>query len=172
MHGGSLLVGTVAVMLGFATGVMYLVQSYRLKHKLPPREGFKLPSLEWLQGANREALFVSTGFLALGLIAGIVLNLTASRSGGGVDWWAPEVLSSAGLLVWLIAAMLFESFYKPARQGRKVAYLTLASFLFLGFVLVLVLSSGHAIAHATPARPPAAARVAGIAAAPLRGGRA
>jgi hypothetical protein len=42
------------------------------------------------------------------------------------------------LLVWLLVALTFNSFYKPARQGQKVAYLTLASFVFLGIVFVIL----------------------------------
>ena len=38
----------------------------------------------------------------------------------------------------------FESVYKPARQGRKVAYLTMASFLFLLLALGFVLTGQHA----------------------------
>ena len=57
------------------------------------------------------------------------------------------VVSSAVLLAWLAAAAGFESFYKPARQGRKVAYLTLASFIFLALALGLVLYSQHASAE-------------------------
>ena len=51
LGGQLLLAGTVAVSFGFIAGIMYLVQSWRLKHKLPPQAGFKLPSLEWLQDA-------------------------------------------------------------------------------------------------------------------------
>jgi hypothetical protein len=58
VHGSALLLGTVGVTLGFATGVMYLIQSYRLKQKLPPNPRFKLPSLEWLQRFNVESLFI------------------------------------------------------------------------------------------------------------------
>ena len=35
IHGIFLLLGVVAVSIGFVAGVMYLIQSYRLKHKLP-----------------------------------------------------------------------------------------------------------------------------------------
>ena len=43
------------------------------------------------------------------------------------------------------ATGLFEYFYKPARQGKKVAYLTVTSFLILGAVMVLVFSTEHAV---------------------------
>jgi ABC-type uncharacterized transport system permease subunit len=141
MHGLSLLMGTVAVTLGFGTGIMYLVQSYRLKHKLPPRQGLRLPTLEWLQRFNTEALWISAGLIAWGVISGVVLNL--SRGDSGLLWTDPVIVTSSLLFTWLLLVILFESFYRPARQGRKVAYLTMASFVFLGLALVMVLFSRH-----------------------------
>jgi hypothetical protein len=136
----SLLLGIVGVTLGFGTGVMHLVQSYRLKSKLPPNPRFKLPSLEWLQRFNREALFISAGSLAIGLIAGVVMN---TKPAGGIAWTHPVVVSSGILFLWLVAVLAFETFYRPAREGHKVAYLTVASFIFLGLVLYFVLFFQH-----------------------------
>jgi hypothetical protein len=155
MHGMALLLGTVVVLLGFAAGAMYLVQSYRLKRKLLPRPGFKLPSLEWLQRANKRALILSSCLLAAGLLAGTVLNLVKGE--GGMPWTDPVVGTSGILFLWLVVVLLFEWLYRPAQQGRKVAYLTLASFVFLGLVLGIVLlsPSQHAL---TPREAPADSR--------------
>ena len=145
-HGLMLLLGTIAVSFGFAAGLMYLVQSWRLKHHVPPRAGLKLPSLEWLQTVNKQSLVYSSCFIALGLLAGIVLNAVR---GVAVPWTDSVVLSSALLLVWLLAATIFEWLYKPAQQGRKVAYLTVASFLFLALVMAVLFAGGSE--HAKPA---------------------
>jgi hypothetical protein len=51
-------------------------------------------------------------------------------------WTDPVVLSLAAMLVWLIAAEVFRLVYPAARRGRKVAYLTLASFVFLLIALI------------------------------------
>ena len=149
VHGVALLLGTVTMALGFVAGLMYLVQSYRLKHKLPPRPGFRLPSLEWLQAVNKQTLYFSALLVAAGVFAGIVLNMLRQ----GVPWNDGVVVTSGGLLAWLFAATLFEMLYKPAQQGRKVAYLTVASFAFLAAVLWMVLFSGsqHASAGAQAA---------------------
>ncbi len=156
-HGIMLLLGTVAATLGFAAGMMYLMQSYRLKHKLLPRPGFRLPSLEWLQRFNRRSLWLSTGLLALGLLAGLALNIIRQSSQVGViSWTDPVVLSSSALFLWLAVATLFESLYKPAREGRKVAYITLVSFVFLGLVLGLVLQGQHGISASPPGTSSAA----------------
>jgi ABC-type uncharacterized transport system permease subunit len=126
---------------------MHLVQSYRLKHKLPATQGFQLPSLEWLERANSRATVFSTLALAVGFVSGLLLNLVnqSERPGESLPWNDPVILSSAALLVWMVAAALFSVLYRPARQGRKVAYLTVASFLFLAGVLgyQLVASSVH-----------------------------
>jgi hypothetical protein len=88
-------------------------------------------------------------FVALGLIAGIILNaVERSGNGAGVPWNDSVVLTSSLLLMWLIAATVFEWLYKPAQQGRKVAYLTVASFLFLALVITVLLAGGSQ--HAQP----------------------
>lgn len=162
-HGMMLLLGTVAVSFGFVAGMMYLVQSWRLKHHVPPRAGLKLPSLEWLQAVNKQSLIFSSCFIALGLLAGIVLNAVR---GVTVPWTDSVVVSSAGLLLWLLAATLFEWLYKPAQQGRKVAYLTVASFLFLAVVITALFagSSQHARPSAAASHPAAASGPQAIAA--------
>lgn len=150
VHGIALLVGTVAVTIGFVAGVMYLVQSWRLKHNMPSTKGFKLPSLEWLQRMTEESLVISSALVVIGLIAGVVWNIIEhANEQSAVPWTEPTVWSSGLLLLWLVAALLFNWLYKPARQGRKVAYLTLANFGFLALVLSLVLFSQHATPSAS-----------------------
>lgn len=148
-HSILLLLGTVTATFGFATGIMYLLQSYRLKRALRPHPGFRLPSLEWLQRSNRRSLWLSTCLLTLGLLAGLVLNAVEhSNQEGPVSWTDPVVLSSSFLFLWLIFAIVFESLYKPARAGHKVAYITLVSFVCLGVVLGLVLWGQHGLSEA------------------------
>lgn len=156
LHGVSLLLGTVAVSLGFVAGLMYLVQSYRLKHKLPPRAGFKLPSLEWLQQFSERSLVLSSLLLLAGIASGTVFNVVKQRP--AVAWTDPIVLMSGGLCAWLIIALLFNGFYRPARQGRKVAYLTVASFVVVMLVLSIVwTSSNHAQGEARVGSKPLSA---------------
>jgi ABC-type uncharacterized transport system permease subunit len=55
------------------------------------------------------------------------------------------VLSLAAMLLWLVAAEVFRLVYPAARRGRKVAYLTLASFVFLVIALasLMLLDTVH-----------------------------
>ena len=147
IHGMALLLGTVTVALGFIFGIMYLIQAFRLKKKMVPSELFRLPSLEWLQRCSEVALMVSASLLGVGLISGIVINFIKNQSdpsGTRVPWDDPVVWTSGVLFAWLLAATLFSRLYQPARHGRKVAYLVVASFLFLVLELGIVWITGHA----------------------------
>ena len=133
VHGTSILLATVIILFGMVTGVMYLVQARRLKHKRPPIRGFLLPSLEWLQRANGGAIVLSVVFLAVGVFSGLILNRL--RGTGTMDWRDPVVAGTLIMFLWLIGAMLVSRFYEPAQAGRKVALLTVISFVFLVVML-------------------------------------
>lgn len=140
IHGLAMMVGAAAVLLGFIAGLMYLTQAHRLKLKQAGRRRLKLPALEWLQGMNRHCLVVSTIAVAIGVVAGVVMNL---NRWGSVPWTEGGVVLPLVLLGWLMAATAVEFFYRPAREGRKIVYLTLASFVFLVLAMYGVLSSEH-----------------------------
>ncbi len=135
-HGVLLLAGTVAVCIGFLAGLMYLVQSYALKHARSPVAGMRLPSLEWLERINSRTLGLSAVLIALGFASGVAMSLIIHRGEAAYTLWTdPVVLSLAAMLLWLVAAEAFRLVYPAARRGRKVAYLTLASFVFLVIAL-------------------------------------
>lgn len=146
LHGVLLLLGTVAVIVGFVAGLMYLVGAYRLKHKLPPSRRLQLPSLEWLQRMNARSISLAILLLGMGMASGAVLNLVNhSKQAEYIPWTDPVVISSLVLVGWLVAVAIFNALYKPARTGRKTAYLTVASFVLLALALGISLlgESGH-----------------------------
>lgn len=148
LHGTLMMLATVTVCVGFAAGLMYLIQSWRLKHKLPASPRFRLPSLEWLERTNSRSLGISAVLVAGGFLSGIVLSRI--RHGGEADYRLladPVVLSLLVMLVWLVAAELFRLWYPAARTGRKVAYLTLASF---GFLVITLITFTATDIHGTP----------------------
>jgi len=153
----------MSVLVGLTTGVMELAQIYRLKHKVSPQRGPRLPSLEWLQQTGVRSVYASFLLLALGLLTGVILNLV----NGQFPWNDPTVLRFSIVVVWQTAAATFVLVYRPARQGRKVAYITIAT----AVVLMVSVSLGHILpsAHGAPSkekaeveRPGADARIAHV----------
>ena len=49
------------------------------------------------------------------------------------------MLASLAWLAWLVSIGIFNAVYRPARHGRKIAYETVVSFLFLSLVLAIIL---------------------------------
>ena len=140
------MLAVVSVLIGFVAGLMYLAQSRRLKHKRLPGGRLLLPSLEWLQRANSHAIVTSLLMLGMGILSGMVLNLiNIGNEAGRLPWNDPVVLSTWLMFLWLLAAVVAIAVYRPARQGRKVAYLTVASFVFLLIMLAagLLMNSRH-----------------------------
>ncbi|MEO0529680.1 MAG: hypothetical protein AAF266_03785 [Planctomycetota bacterium] len=133
-HGWLLVATTASVCVGFVTGMMYLVQSWRLKRHLPPATGLLLPSLEWLEGMSARSLALSVWLMAGGFASGLVLT-SLNQGEGFVLWRDPIVVTSSAMLGWLLLAEAFRWAYPPARTGRKVAYLTVAAFGFLAITL-------------------------------------
>lgn len=160
-HSGLLILATVTVTLGFLAGLMYLIQSWRLKHKLPPAKGFRLPSLETLERINGRALAFSAWLVAGGFLSGVMLSLMRRQAGPDQGLWTDPVVISLGVMfAWLVAAEVFRMVYPAARRGRKVAYLTLASFVFLVITIaaMMLVSDLH-----RPAQPQAMDRPQAVA---------
>ena len=113
-----------------------------MKQKRPPIRGLRLPNLEWLQRANGRALVASVLMLGVGVLSGVILGRVRSSE---LRWDDPVVFSTTAMFGWLLLAVVVGALYRPAREGRKVAYLTVASFVFLVLVLGFVLRQGHLI---------------------------
>lgn len=139
VHAVSLLLGTMFIFQGFAFGLMYLMQSHRLKSKRNHRGRFRLPALEFLRSMNRLNLFASTASLAVGVTTGIFLNIGR----GQVSWISGGVVFSLALFVWVFIAALLEYTSKGSLGGRRSAYLSIANLVFLAVVLLLVWLTAH-----------------------------
>jgi hypothetical protein len=94
--------------------------------------------------------------MSAGFLSGIILSWIKHRDETEyVLWGDPVVISLAAMLVWLVAAEVFRLLYPSARRGRKVAYLTMATFVFLVFTLVAIsrLDTVHGRSRAEPMKP-------------------
>jgi len=140
IHGVSLVLGAVAVLVGFATALMYLHQVRRLKQKLSPGKGVRLPSLEWLQRTNSRTMVAAMLLLGVGVASGTVLGVIGSRAAGvTIPWYDPLVMATNLTLAWLVVTVVVGIWYRPAQAGRKVAYLTLVTFVLLLIALGVML---------------------------------
>jgi ABC-type uncharacterized transport system permease subunit len=144
IHGTSILLGAVSVLIGFTAGLMYLEQADRLKRKRRPFLKMKLPSLEWLQMVNGRTMLASMLLVGVAAASGVVLKLLApGQNSPNIPWSDPVILGTMAMFGWLLLHVIIGTFYRPIRRGRKVAYLTLVSFVFLVALVVMFVSRKH-----------------------------
>ena len=156
-HGLLLTAGSVFTCVATAAGLMYLVQSNRLKHKRPPRFGLALPSLEQSERLNRAAITAAFPLLTAGLIIGLILTVVGHRATGTtIRWTDPKVVST--LAMWVVFAVLLHARYRPEMRGRRVMLLSVLAFLFLAFSLfgleLLRIPSAHGGPRSTRGESP------------------
>lgn len=129
-HGSLLVLAAVGVCVGFIASVMYLVQAHRLKEKLLPGQGLRLPSLERLETMNRRALTLAFPLLTAGMALGLIMLL---REAAG--WTDPRVLTSIPL--WLVFALMVYLRFGLHLRGKKMAFLTIVAFALLLLTLIM-----------------------------------
>jgi ABC-type transport system involved in cytochrome c biogenesis permease subunit len=145
IHGTLILFAAVGVGVASLSGVMYLVQSDRVRRKRPPFGGVQLLNLERLETMNRRAVVAAFPFLTVGLILGAVL--LKSNHDVGMNWWSFKVLGTAGL--WAVFLVLMYLRYSHSVSARRMAWLSLAAFL----LTVVVLAAVHPFADAAGGTP-------------------
>jgi ABC-type transport system involved in cytochrome c biogenesis permease subunit len=129
-HGSLLVLAAVGVCVGFVASVMYLVQAHRLREKMLPGQGVRLPSLERLEMMNRRALTLAFPLLTAGMLLGVVLLWREA-----VGWGDPRVLASIPL--WVVLALLVYLRFGLHLRGRPMAVLTILAFVLLLVTLVM-----------------------------------
>jgi ABC-type uncharacterized transport system permease subunit len=137
LHGILLLLAAVGVCVGFIASVMYLFQAHRLKAKLVPGKGLRLPSLERLEEMNRHAVNLAFPLLTAGVVVGLALML--QRGDFFNDWSDAKIWGAA--VLWLVFAILVYLRYGFQLRGRRVALLTIVAF----GLLVFTLASAHTV---------------------------
>lgn len=133
VHGTSILLAAVAVFVGFLAAAMYLFLARRLKRKLPPPRGLRLPSLEQLERTSRSTTVVAAVCMAVGVMSGVLLKAISTES--GVPWYDPLIVSTCITTVWLTMAAVLLVSNRSVGRGRTAAYITLVTFVVLAVSL-------------------------------------
>ena len=132
IHGLSLLAASVFLLYGFVVGLMFFLQRKKIKSRTGFLRGIPLPSLEWLQRANRLSSRLSLVLLGLGVLFGMVLRGT-SPSGT----FSGDMMIWGGIFLFLLMAVTLAavSHSDQSRKDARLAVLNIIGFLILIFIL-------------------------------------
>ena len=135
IHGILLLLAAVGVTVCFLSGMMYLVQSARVRNKSNPLGSFRLLSLERLEDMNRRAVNLTFPLLSAGLIlGGVLLRQTHNLP---MNWLSVKVLGTTGL--WIVCLLLLYLRYSHSVSARRLAWLSVFAFA----LTIIVLAATH-----------------------------
>ncbi len=140
-HASVMVLAAASVLFAAANSALYLLGSYRLKHKGIMQVLGRMPSMETLDRMNRLGVRIGFVLLTLGVVSGLGL---ASLVGPGVARWLADgkvicILGAWGLLG---AALILDSLSLLKVKAR--AYMTIAAF---GLILLAII--GVTMAGAT-----------------------
>jgi cytochrome c-type biogenesis protein CcsB len=126
-------VGEALFTLACLAGLMYLIQDNFIKNKKINSFSRLLPPLRDLDRINHICLLWGFPLLTLGVVAGSIW----ARTVWGSHWqWDPKQIWT--LIAWIFYAVLLHQRLAIGWKGRKVAFFSIAAFLFLFFAFVAV----------------------------------
>ncbi len=130
-HIALIFTGYAALILSFASSLLYLIQERALKSKKSGGILSRLPALERIDEIGFRSLLLGFPFMTLGLIAGTVV---AQATYGRVNFLDPKILLS--VLMWAVYMVMLYTRWNAGWRGRRAAYL--AAFAFFAAVIAWV----------------------------------
>jgi cytochrome c-type biogenesis protein CcsB len=125
VHTSLAMLGDAAFAFSFIVSIMYLLQERQLKHKRLGTIFHRLPPLDVMDTIGYRALSIGWPLFTLGMITG---SIWAESAWGSYWSWDPKETWS--LIVWLVYLVLLH-LRTIGWRGRKMAYFSIAGFLFV-----------------------------------------
>ena len=140
-HAGAMILAAGSLIFAAAASILYLLSSYRLKHKQIMRVLGRVPNMETLATMNRIGLGLGFVLLTIGLVSGLG---RVPLLGTSVVAWLKDGKVICVLAAWSLlgAILIWDRFFLLKAKVR--AYATLAA-----FALILLATVGVTVAGVT-----------------------
>lgn len=125
VHTSLAVLGDAAFAFACIVSIMYLIQERQLKHKRLGAIFHRLPPLDIMDTISYKAQSIGWPLFTLGMVTG---SIWANSAWG--TYWSWDVKETWSLFVWLIYLVLLH-LRTMGWRGRKMAYLSIAGFLFV-----------------------------------------
>jgi ABC-type uncharacterized transport system permease subunit len=140
-HASAMILATAATVFAAANSALYLLGSYRLKHKRLMCVLGRIPNMETLARMNRIGVRVGFALLTAGVIGGLGL---AHLDGTGIAKWLADVKVICIILAWFLLGTLVILDRLDLLKVKARAYGTMVAF---GLLLIAII--GVSVAGAT-----------------------
>jgi len=140
-HASAMILATASTVFAAANSALYLLGSYRLKHKRLMYVLGRIPNMETLARMNRIGVRVGFALLTAGVVGGLGL---AHLDGTGIAQWLGDVKVICIILAWILLGTLVILDRLDVLQVKVLAYGTMVA-----FGLLLIATIGVTVAGAT-----------------------
>ncbi len=150
-HASAMILASAAVVFAAANSGLYLLGSYRLKHKRIMQVLGRIPNMETLARMNWLGVRLGFVLLTMGVMGGLGL---VTLQGSGIAKWLADIKVICILAAWglLGAVLVLDRLHLLKVKAR--AYVTLVAFGFLLLAMIGVSVAGatrHKFSQADPA---------------------
>ncbi len=125
IHTSLAVLGDAAFAFSFIVSVMYLIQERQLKQKHLGAIFHRLPPLDVMDTLGYKALSFGWPLFTLGMVTGSIWAESAWGS-----YWSWDIKETWSLIVWIMY-LAFLHLRTIGWRGKKMAYLSVAGFLFV-----------------------------------------
>jgi cytochrome c-type biogenesis protein CcsB len=136
VHTSLAVLGDAAFAFAFIVSVMYLMQERQLKQRHLGTIFHRLPPLDVMDTISYRALSIGWPLFTLGMVTG---SIWAESAWGSYWSWDPKETWS--LIVWVVYLVLLH-LRTIGWRGRKMAYLSIAGFVFVLISFFVVSRTG------------------------------
>ena len=155
-HAAAMILASASVMFAAANSGLYLLGSYRLKHKGIMHVLGRIPNMETLARMNRAAIRLGFVLLTAGVFAGLGL---AHLDGRGIARWLTDVKVLCIVAAWVLLGVVLVLDRCGRLKARTRAYGTIVAFALLLLAMIGVTVAGatrHRFSREAASRPPQA----------------
>ncbi|MCU0241732.1 MAG: cytochrome c biogenesis protein CcsA [Vicinamibacteria bacterium] len=142
LHTSLVVAAYAALFMAAAMGIMYLIQERELKARTPKISYYLIPSLERCDTMGGLSVLIGFVLLSLAILTGFFWNQAVTGR-----YWTGDPKVYAALIAWSIYVALLSVRIRSGWGGRRSAWLSVAGFAAVTFIMVWV-----TILARTPAR--------------------
>ncbi len=136
-HGIAMILGGASVAFATACAFLYLLGSYKLKHKKIMQVLGKVPNIEKLDAMNLSGIRIGFLFITIGLISGLGLAvMRLATLGISIREWLTDGKVICIIAAWILLSIILAANHLFLLKSKARALLTLAAFVLILFAIV------------------------------------
>lgn len=136
-HGIAMILGEASVTFATACAFLYLLGSYKLKHKKIMQVLGKVPNIEKLESMNLSGIRIGFILITIGLISGLGMAvMRLAVLGISISQWLTDGKVLCIIAAWIMLALILVSNKLLLLKSKARVFLTILAFVLILFAIL------------------------------------